>query len=292
MREAPGLSFVERMRLLALVLSSVLLAAQPAAKPPQTPGAGDLMLVPTRVILEGRQRGCEVVLKNIGKVKATYRIHFKEMRMDPNGDLKDREKSAGEVNAADLVRFSPRQVELEPGESQTVRLQVRKPAELPEKEYRSHMVFQGVPPAEPPPPPQQEGSKEISFKITPVYGIAIPVIIRHGDTQAEVKLTHLSYRPADTDKMPPLVTLRLERAGNRSVLGDFEATVESGTGFKKGASLMVMKGVAVYPDIPYREVMVPLRVEAGRSLKGARLKITYTPKDIKKSPVSEFLDIP
>jgi P pilus assembly chaperone PapD len=250
------------------------------------------MLIPTRVVLEGRQRGIEVTLKNIGKVKATYRVHFKEMRMTPDGQLKDREKSAGEVTATDLIRYSPRQVELEPGEAQTVRLQLRKPAELPEGEYRSHMVFQGVPPAEPPAPPQSKVEKELSFSVRPIYGIAIPVIVRHGEIPAEVKLTQLVFSEATNDGMPPLVTLHLERTGNRSVLGDFEATVESGGKLKKGTSLMVMKGVAVYPDIAFREVLVPLRLEKGETLHGCRLKITFTPKDFKTSPISEFLDIP
>jgi hypothetical protein len=250
------------------------------------------MLIPTRVVMEGRQRATEVVLKNIGKSPATYRIHLKEMVMAPNGQLKDRDKEPGEVTATDLIRFSPRQVDLAPGETQTVRIQVRKPEQLPDGEYRSHMLFQGIPPAEAPRAPEAEAEQKLSFTITPIYGIAIPVIVRHGEVKTEVALSNLSYDAAKQEGEPPFLFLRLERKGNGSVLGDFEVFVESGGTIKKGQSLMTMVGVAVYHPNPFREVVVPLRVDKGVSLTGTRLKVVYTPQDAKQAPVSALIDVP
>ncbi len=281
------------IRPLALSLGMALLpvSAQPAA-PPVLPGPSDLMLIPTRVVMEGRQRATEIILKNIGKATTTYRIQLKEMAMTPTGQLKDREKASGETTAADLIRFSPRQVELAPGETQTVRIQVRKPEQLADGEYRSHMLFQGVPPAEAPQAPEAEAEKRLSFSITPIYGIAIPIIVRHGEVKTEVQLANVRYEDPAKETEPPFVLLNLERRGNGSVLGDFEVSVESGSSVKKGQSLMLMRGVAVYHPNPLREVVIPLRVEKGVSLKGARLKVTYTPQDTKLAPLTAMLDVP
>lgn len=269
--------------------AATMLWSQPA---PQAPGAGDLMLTPTRLVLEGRQRAGEIILKNIGKAPATYRIQFREMAMEPTGQLKAREKAPGEITAADLIRFSPRQVELAPGEAQTVRIQVRKPEALPDGEYRSHMLFQGVPPAQVPQAENTEGEKKLTFNITPVYGMIIPIIVRHGQVQVHVVMTNMRYSEPEKPGYPPFLDLDLERTGNGSILGDFDVVVDSGGKLKKGRSVSNAKGVAVYHTVPLRNVGLPIWVDQGESVKGCRLKVTYTPQDVKQPPVIAYFDVP
>ena len=48
--------------------------------------AGDLLVAPTRVVLDG-SRGTEVVLNNIGSEPATYRISLEIKRMTAVGGL-------------------------------------------------------------------------------------------------------------------------------------------------------------------------------------------------------------
>ena len=69
------------------------------------------------------------------------------------------------LSAADLVRYSPRQVELAPGEVQTVRIQIRKPEGLKDGEYHSHLVFQGYLRSSPL-PVQIPADKTLGFNIT------------------------------------------------------------------------------------------------------------------------------
>ena len=45
---------------------------------------GDLLIAPTRLILDGR-RGGEVILSNIGSEEATYRVTLELRRMAPDG---------------------------------------------------------------------------------------------------------------------------------------------------------------------------------------------------------------
>ncbi|MCE1229321.1 MAG: fimbria/pilus periplasmic chaperone, partial [Firmicutes bacterium] len=215
-----------RCLFLAATLASTLLWGQqnPPPPPPAAPDAdtfgGNLSLMPTRVVLEGRLRSEEIMLRNAGKGTVTYRILFKEMAMDENGEVQERPRKEGETTAADLIRFSPRQVELRPGEMQTVRVQLRKPEGLPNGEYRSHLLFQAVPPPEPPTPPSTETEKKLSVKVTTVLGISIPIIVRHGDTKGKISLADLRYWQPNRPDVPPVLSMRMIREGNRSLSGD------------------------------------------------------------------------
>ena len=262
---------------------------QPAPAP--APAPGDLMVLPSRVLLEGRAHATEVMLRNQGSVAGTYRIFVKEMRMTPNGDLQDRDKAAGEITAADLIRFSPHQVLLGPGETQTIRIQTRIPEGLPDGEYRSHLVFEGVPTAEIPQPPGADAPHTLSVILRPIFGISIPLILRHGETQGRINLADLGFQAPATAGEPPELDLNLVRTGNLSLLGDLEASVASGTTQKAGTVVGRMRGVAVYDSIPARAVKLYLTGTAA-DYRGGRLKVTYTPKDFKAEVETAWLDIP
>lgn len=260
-------------------------ATAAAARP-----GGTLSIMPTRVVLEGRTRTEEVMLRNSGKAPCTYRIQFVEMDMDENGLLSERARKEGEVTASDLIRFSPRQVELAPGEVQTVRLQVRKPEGLAEGEYRSHMLFQNVPTSEPPAP--IGGEKEVAVKVTTIMGISIPVILRHGDTQGKVAITDIHFEEPKKAGAPPVLSFRMTREGNRSLYGSVSALVESGGTVKKGTVLWALPAVMIYANTPWRKVRIPMFEGINGDIKGAKVKVTFTPVDYKGASIVSYLDIP
>ena len=49
-------------------------------------GVGDLLVAPTRLVLDGR-RATEIVLNNVGDEPATYRISVEFRRMTADGNL-------------------------------------------------------------------------------------------------------------------------------------------------------------------------------------------------------------
>jgi hypothetical protein len=292
-----------RSLLFSILVPALLPAQGPgnAGKPLEVPivetdqAGGNLSILPVRLVLEGRTRSEEVMLRNTGKGKATYRILFTEMVMNENGEIEECRKPAGQTTAADLVRYSPRQVELAPGEMQTVRIQVRKPEGLPDGEYRSHLLFQSVPDVKPPAPLQGETDRALSVKLNTVLGISIPVIIRHGDTGGKISLTDLRYWQPDrkvAPEAPPVLSFRMLREGNRSLSGDVTAVVESGGKLKKGTLLWETKGNVIYTNIIWRNVHLPMYQGKVGSLNGARVKVTFTPTDFKGAPVVAYLDIP
>ena len=64
----------------------LLAAAACCSTAPSAHAAGDLLVAPTRVILDG-SRGTEVVLNNIGAEPATYRVSLEIKRMTAEGGL-------------------------------------------------------------------------------------------------------------------------------------------------------------------------------------------------------------
>jgi P pilus assembly chaperone PapD len=276
---------------LLFALAGTLLAAQSTPPSPPTKGAGDLMVMPNRIILEGRERSAEVMLKNAGQLPASYRILVREMAMNAKGEVEDRVKAPGERTLADFLFYSPRQVDLGPGEAQTVRIQVRKPEGLADGEYRSHLLFQAIPPPVPAEPLGDDPGLKLSLSVTMVMGISIPVIVRHGAVKGKVTLSGLRYWQPDVKGAAPVLSFKMDREGNRSVRGDLTASVESGGKLKKGTVLYDLKNVVVYPEIPYRDVHMPMWQNLDGSLKGARIKVTFQATEQKLPTEAAYLDM-
>jgi hypothetical protein len=259
----------------ALSLILILAAASPFPVAAQTTaqGPGDLLVSPGRVVFDMRNRTTALNLSNTGASEATYRISLVRMEMDADGGLAEvpLDTAPGAVNLPGLIRYSPREVTLAPGEAQTIRLQVRKPADLPNGEYRIHVKFQAVPPV-PEPPKEADKAKPpkgISIKLIPVYGLAIPAIVRQGETAAKASLSDLAYDPASHT-----LRFQLGREGNQSVYGGLKArwTPRSGAATTVGEAA----GVAVYVPNAARTVALPLAMPKGATaLGGGRLKLTY-----------------
>ena len=246
----------------------------------ELPGVGDLLVAPTRVILEGRVRSAEVSLINIGSHTATYRVSFTHLRMTESGELKEIEKpEEGAPFADNLIRYSPREITLESNVAQVVRMQIRLPASLPEGEYRSHLLFRAVPPESAAPERSIEkavsetAAAGFSVRLIPIYGVSIPVIVRHGSTPATASLAEAVYRPAQGDE-PPLLECKLGRSGNQSIYGNLTVKFLPASGTPRVVG--VMNGVAVYTPNSFRIVRVPLQPAPGVVLGHGRLQVVFS----------------
>jgi len=227
------------------LLAPVLLVAAP----PVQAGVGDLLVAPTRVVLNGR-RGTEVILNNIGDDVATYRVTAELRRMTPEGKLVDvTDPNGNEKAAQEMILFAPRKVTLPPNQPQAIRLSARAPAGLPDGEYRVHMLFRAVPPPQPATAPAKTGG--VSFKLIPIYGVTIPVIVRFGNLEAKAALSNV--RKVEDDGGKPAIALDLTRSGTRSTFGEVRVLK---AGVEKPIALL--SGVAVYTEIGQRSVTIPI----------------------------------
>ncbi len=248
-----------------------LIAAAACSRPaPPAHAAGDLLVAPTRVILDG-SRGTEVVLNNIGAEPATYRVSLEVKRMTAEGGLDEIDEAnanAAERAALDMIAFSPRRVTLPPNQPQVIRIGVRIPEGLAPGEYRAHMLFRAVPDAAPavadPAKPKGEG---VSIALTPIYGITIPIIVRVGDLAATAKIGE-AWVGDTRDGLA--FNFHLTRTGNRSVYGDIAVT-------RPGVAepLLLARGIAVYPEVGERTVSLRVPAEVAAKLKGP-VQIRYS----------------
>src|SRR6476661_4383870 len=201
----------------AIVSAAVLAAPLFAFAAPAEAGIGDLLVAPTRIVLDGR-KGAEIVLNNIGEEPATYRVSVEFRRMNSDGQLEDvSEPTAADKTAADMIIYAPRRVTLAPHEPQAIRIAARPPQGLPDGEYRVHMLFRAIPPATPVVQAPAEEAKGVQFKLTPVYGVTIPVIVRLGNLQVAAGIAGVHLEKKDG---AVAVGLDLTRTGTRSTYGE------------------------------------------------------------------------
>ena len=239
------------MKLTKAICMAVLAAASIAAPIERaTAGVGDLLVAPTRLVLNGG-RGSEVILNNIGDEPATYRISVEFRRMKADGTLEEvTEPSQAEATARDMIVYAPRRVTLAPNEPQSIRISARPPQGLPDGEYRIHMLFRAIPPATPVAAATAAPPKGVSFKLTPVYGVTIPVIVRLGNLEAKAGIANVRLESRDGKKV---VALDLSRSGGRSTFGEVRV-LKAGVKEPIGS----LRAVAVYTDVARREVSVPI----------------------------------
>ena len=245
----------------ALALSSAAMVSTPAA------AQGDLLVAPTRVILDG-SRGTEVILSNIGSEEATYRIGLELRRMLDHGRLEPVEQTDAndaEEAALGMIRYAPRRITLPPGQPQAVRLAARPGADLPDGEYRVHMSFKAIP------RPRavtesDEAAQGVSIQLIPIYGVTIPIIVRHGRVEAQVALTQPQIVQGEEG---PEFAMTINRSGDSSTYGILEVR-------KPGVEepLLLLRGLAVYPEVQNREVRVRLTPEQAALFNG-QIRIEY-----------------
>ena len=189
--------------------------------------------------------------------------------MDGEGDFSDVvEESANAVERAalDMIRYAPRRITLLPGQPQAVRISARPAPDLPDGEYRVHMGFRAIPAAMTP----EEAAKEaaaggLSIRLTPVYGITIPVFVRKGRLEGGAALANPRLVK---DGEHTFVELDMSRSGQRSVFGMIEGKTA------RGEQVFQLRGIAVYPEVTQRKVRVPVTAEQQAKLTGP-VRIEY-----------------
>ncbi|NMT62959.1 fimbrial biogenesis chaperone [Marinobacter orientalis] len=232
----------------------------------------ELMIYPTRLVVEGNQRATKVELINNSNQKATYRITLVNRRMDEFGAFSEVDVARpDEQFAIDMLRYSPRQVTLPPGAGQTVRIMVRKPAGLAVGEYRSHLMFSRQPDVDGMQHSNTGSDTDgVGVKVRTLVGATIPVIVRHGATEAKVQLEDLELG-IQGDRA--ILGFTIERDGSRSVYGDILATFipEQGPPVVAGRA----NGVAVYTPNAKRAASILLDQLDVNEIRHGTLRLVY-----------------
>ena len=248
-------------------------------------GQGNLLVNPKRVLFEGSKRSEEINLANIGKDTATFIISFNQIRMNEDGSFENiLQPDSGQQFADKNLRIFPRTVTLSPNESQVVKLQLIKSNELAPGEYRSHLYFRALPDNK----PLGDSSKikndtAVAVKITPIFGITIPAIIRVGENNTSVNMSDVSF--GIYQDTIPMMDVTFNRNGAMSVYGDI--AVDHISNYGKVTRVATAKGVAVYTPTAKRKMKIKLNGNAGADLGGGRLRVKYTDQSFKQNILAQ-----
>lgn len=242
-----------------------------------------VMVFPRRIIFEDNNRSATIRLINTGEEQITYRILFMQSRMTEDGNIErialpeQREDRLDQMMAQDLIRYSPRQVTLPPGEIQLVRLQVNKPAGLEEGEYRSRLLFQEIPENIEFEGDDSANNGGFSIELRAIYGISIPIFVRHGELSADVEISDVQLSKNEATDLLPEIFLTINRSGSSSIYGNIEVKYIPNEGRTK--ILGRISGTALYTDVEERNLRLSLPGAQDIELNEGKIYISYSRPD-------------
>ncbi len=233
-----------------------------------------LFLTSQSLIFYDKSRSQSVHVVNRGNRTGVFAIRWVDHTMTEEGRLFTWEEPAqSPFSLQPYIRYSPRRVTLKPGESQLIRIALKKPIDqVPVGEYFSHLnvvtlnknVEESIRRYESS-SASGKANKTSSIQIVARTGISIPVVWRHTDEKpgATVEVINL-------DKERSLLDLNVGRTGIVSTRG-FIHVVHSRGGREE--RIMQPHPLVIYPNIKERRVQLTL---GEVSLKAGELRVYYS----------------
>lgn len=226
-------------------------------------------VLPKRLIFEPGTRTAMVTLINRSNETYTYRMDWEDLVYTPEGAFRVEEGAERVTPAAsEFIRFAPRQVVLGPNESQSIRVLLRRPADLADGEYRSHFRFQRQAAVVSRTAVDNEG---VAVNIQVAQGISIPIIVRQGEGEPVVSLIGARLQPHAQNSEQQQLHINLERQGRYSSYADITLWEE-----RPGGDHLLAQGNerALNADMNHYSFALPLiQLPEGNPL---RLEIRYT----------------
>ena len=217
-----------------------------------------LQVLPTRAVLADGKRSMTITLINRGDEDGNYRMFFRNIRANDVGEFSEVDTPiAGELFADKMVRFSPRRITVPARSKQSIRVVLRKPAELAAGEYRSHLVFRKLPKQNSVLDESSEANS-VGFSLRPIVEVTIPVIVRHGELNATMNLANAQINRSDDGRS---LSFTILREGSRSLYGDVDVWLLNDNGDKQNIGMA--RGVAVYSPNKKRVFNLPLASPVG-----------------------------
>ncbi|MEY8213577.1 MAG: fimbria/pilus periplasmic chaperone [Colwellia sp.] len=234
------------------------------------PSQASLLISPLRAMLNERDRSATIILINSGDKTRTYRVGWTEKSVTPAGGYHELTKAEQKKFpiASPMLRVSPRQVTLAPGERQMVKVAARRPKGLADGEYRSHLTFTILP--EKNLVEERDIQRAAGIKLNVFLNYSIPVLFRQGN------LTHKSTIKAVKlvkNKKTGTVNIHvnMSHAGKFSTTGSIFA-YWTPNGSDKETLVGTLNSVNFFPEVPNR--MFTLMGQKFNPKKG-KLRVIY-----------------
>lgn len=234
-------------------------------------GKAELFIRPTFVELTSRQRSATVTIVNQGDATGVFVISWMEIFMTPQGDLAIGDGVAP-WSLQPHVRYSPRRVTLIPGETQLVKIALRRDKDVPDGEFYSHLKVVTL---------NDHERSAVDRKVagdTPLRrtvtietrsATAIPVIWRNSKSTPRATIESVEIDP-DTSK----VVVDVRRIGELSTRG-YLHVVRTGTDGTRHELADPMP-LVIYPTVERRVITVPLKADFCDADLGIETEVVYS----------------
>ncbi|MEK6706936.1 MAG: hypothetical protein AABZ06_14225 [Bdellovibrionota bacterium] len=241
----------------------------------------NLQVFPTRLVLTDHKKTGHLSLKHVGDKQERYKITAVFYRMNSDGGMQLVEHAAYGVpeSAVRLLRFSPREVTLNPNVEQILRVMFFSRDKIEDGEYRAHLHFEPV--VEPVGSENQSAAKNpkdggLTMQLQAKIAVAVPVIYRRGNPKALVRLSDPKLVKFEDGKSG--FSVSIHREGKAFLFGDFNVFFRPSSGGEQ-TLVGLINGVSSYIDL--RVAKYPLSPPDGFKMDSGKLVIEY------REPVSD-----
>lgn len=244
-----------------------------------------LLISKPYIVLDGKKSDV-LQFTNMSKKKMKYRVWMENYKQKPSGQYEKVSDSRKRMAADDLVYISPKSFILDSKQTQTIRVMRKGSKNKDYKnaqngEYRSHLVVQEVEELDTEYVAQKAKSdgKTLSFKITGLMGMSIPVILRKGNLHATADIVKAELRGNNT------MNVQIARNGNKSLRGDVVVLAN------KKKEVGKLGNVAIYTENKVRSLKIPLDMSSLKGKKVKSLKVEYRNTEGNKKNVLATYDV-
>ncbi|PKG37798.1 fimbrial biogenesis chaperone [Psychromonas sp. Urea-02u-13] len=235
-----------------------------------------LLISPSKVMLEDRQRSQELILINTSNEPRTYRLSWVERTLSEQGAYISltKEQAKEHTTSSNMIRFSPKQVQLKPGQRQIIKLAVRRPKGLEDGEYRSHLKLEAIPDKR-----VTDSDGTMSMKVKMLFTYILPVSVRKGSASSQVTINKIDlYKARDKDDKGQL-NVFLANNSKYSTTGNLIAYLSDNNG--KERVVARHHDFTFYPDLNVTQARL-FWVDQLCKIKGCTGKLRVAYEGIKK----------
>ena len=224
-----------------------------------------MLITPTRVVFEDRDRFSSITIVNTGTKTRTYNIGWIFFKMiEGAGNYENVATPPSDFDLSKHIVYSPRRVTLQPGVSQKVRLALRRPGEIPDGDYHIHLKFSVDPDA--PEDIVDKQSEEISkgggrsgAAVAINVSYSIPVILIVGKPNVTASIGDLEMR-RNKETGGLHAVFPVERVGGAySVLGHIYVYHTGADGLEELVG--EISNAHIFPEVDVRKFDVALTKE-------------------------------
>jgi fimbrial chaperone protein len=208
--------------------------------------SANLLVSPTRVMFDEKDRTKDIVLINTTTQERSYRIEWAEKGVNTAGKYTDILEGQVDSAASEFIRYSPRQVTLLSGERQVVKLMLRRTRNMQQPEYRSHILFTALPLRETEDDSNQEGMR---IKLNVLTSYSLPVMIRTITPDISVKIDKIELKKGKNAQ--PVIQVELSKVGSSSASGNINVYFRE-DGQSEEKKVGILNGVNIFHESSMR----------------------------------------